>query len=285
MLGAVDVEVCDTCAGALSPSAELPPCLCRLEPVIKAEGLPEPKGTESEARALKCPACGAFLERGARRCGYCSVELASVRCWCCFELAFAGTEHCANCGSRLGLEGDLGPTTHRCPACDGDVLHTIDVGENRIEECPRCTAVFVDHDTLARITHRREAEAGLRMDGEHARKPLNPRANEVVYRPCPDCLKVMNRQNFGRVSGVIVDVCKDHGVFFDPEELTAVLEFVASGGLEKKRSRDLDDAREELRRRRIDALTEQHKASKMSGAEANWASSGAFITALAGFDW
>ena len=34
---------------------------------------------------------------------------------------------------------------------------------------------------------------------------------------------MMNRQNFGRRSGVIIDVCKGHGVWFEPGELSAVL--------------------------------------------------------------
>jgi Zn-finger nucleic acid-binding protein len=42
----------------------------------------------------------------------------------------------------------------------------------------------------------------------------------------------MNRVNFGKRSGVIVDVCKEHGVWFDRGELTQAIEFVAKGGLD-----------------------------------------------------
>ena len=284
MLAGVKVDVCESCGGATGPSADHPPCLCQLAPVTKAAGLPEPKGTTNEAMALKCPSCGAFLDNGARRCGFCKVELASIRCWCCFELSFAGTEHCPRCGSRQGLEGDLGPTEKRCPGCEQDVMHLIDVGEHRIEECPECAGVMLDHDTLERITHAREAEAGMRMRGGPKQKTLSV-AGKVVYRKCPSCTKVMNRENFGRTSGVIVDVCADHGVWFDPDELTAVLEFVVTGGLAKKRDRDVQDAKDELSRRRLDALHEQHKSVRMSGSQAHFGSSGALITALGGFDW
>jgi len=37
----------------------------------------------------------------------------------------------------------------------------------------------------------------------------------------------MNRINFGRTSGVIVDVCKKHGTWFDGGELTQVIAFAA----------------------------------------------------------
>ena len=55
----------------------------------------------------------------------------------------------------------------------------------------------------------------------------------------------MNRVNFGKVSGVIVDVCKAHGTWFDPGELTRVVAFAAAGGLERTR------AREKLERRDV----------------------------------
>ncbi len=59
----------------------------------------------------------------------------------------------------------------------------------------------------------------------------------------------MNRQNFARLSGVIVDVCKGHGVWFNAGELQAIVEFVRAGGLERARAREkaeLEDARRQL---------------------------------------
>ena len=41
----------------------------------------------------------------------------------------------------------------------------------------------------------------------------------------------MNRRNFGRTSGVIVDCCGAHGTWFDADELERVGKFVAAGGL------------------------------------------------------
>jgi hypothetical protein len=49
------------------------------------------------------------------------------------------------------------------------------------------------------------------------------------------------------MSGVIVDVCKKHGTWFDLGELPRVLAFVAAGGLERSRRRT---AEEEARVRR-----------------------------------
>jgi Zn-finger nucleic acid-binding protein len=54
----------------------------------------------------------------------------------------------------------------------------------------------------------------------------------------------MNRVNFGKRSGVIVEVCKPHGVWFDRGELTRAIEFVADGGLVETKRREEELARE-----------------------------------------
>jgi Zn-finger nucleic acid-binding protein len=244
---------CDSCGGGLEAGSGLPPCLCLLSPSLPPPApVPQRAGTAQEAAALRCPSCGAFLEQGARRCGYCEVELASIRCWRCFALSFAGAGHCAACGAVLALEGDLGETDHVCPACDANpTMHRMQVGEFQIEECLGCGGVWVSPDTLERLTRSREEEAGESPAGP----PQQPLAmGPITYRACPVCTKVMQRQNFGRVSGVIVDVCKQDGVFFDADELTRILEFVARGGLRKARQRERDQAQEDLRRARQKAL-------------------------------
>src|SRR2546423_4431506 len=47
-------------------------------------------------------------------------------------------------------------------------------------------------------------------------------------------------------SAVIVDVCAKHGTWFDKDELRRIVEFIRSGGLEKARTREI----EELERQR-----------------------------------
>jgi Zn-finger nucleic acid-binding protein len=48
----------------------------------------------------------------------------------------------------------------------------------------------------------------------------------------------MNRSNFARSSGVIVDLCKQHGVWFDADELPKIIEFINGGGLERAREKE-----------------------------------------------
>ena len=47
-----------------------------------------------------------------------------------------------------------------------------------------------------------------------------------------------NRINFAKCSGVIVDVCKGHGTWFDRDELTRIVEFIRGGGLDAARAKE-----------------------------------------------
>ena len=48
----------------------------------------------------------------------------------------------------------------------------------------------------------------------------------------------MNRMNFARHSGVIVDVCKRHGTWFDRDELRQIVEFIRAGGIDAARDQE-----------------------------------------------
>ena len=50
----------------------------------------------------------------------------------------------------------------------------------------------------------------------------------------------MNRVNFARCSGVIVDICKQHGTWFDRDELSRIVEFIHGGGLNASRAERKD---------------------------------------------
>ena len=43
----------------------------------------------------------------------------------------------------------------------------------------------------------------------------------------------MNRRNYAGNSGVIIDLCREHGIWFDAEELARILLWVRAGGTER----------------------------------------------------
>jgi len=43
----------------------------------------------------------------------------------------------------------------------------------------------------------------------------------------------MYKKNFKKISGVVIDVCNNHGIWLDNGELEQIRCFIANGGLEK----------------------------------------------------
>jgi Zn-finger nucleic acid-binding protein len=119
---------------------------------------------------------------------------------------------------------DLGPL---CPRCTR-LLH--EDPERATLACDKCRGDFVDHASLAA---RIDAERPRDHTGppSHAPRVSSPET-EVHYAWCPECGKVMGRMTFGKRSGIVVDVCRGHGTWFDGGELDAVMGFVREGGLE-----------------------------------------------------
>ena len=60
----------------------------------------------------------------------------------------------------------------------------------------------------------------------------------------------MNRNNFARASGIIVDICKQHGVWFDADELPSIIGFIQKGGMELARQREKNELQVERDRLR-----------------------------------
>ena len=130
-----------------------------------------------------------------------------------------------------------------CPDCGGALQRQEQRGR-LLHECRRCGGQFVEYGVLAEILEPRTPSYDI------SRKPRpssNPLEHSVRYRPCPACRQMMNRKNFGGRSGVIVDACGRHGLWFDRGELEAVLRFVEHGGLVQARRdrehRERHDAR------------------------------------------
>jgi Zn-finger nucleic acid-binding protein len=64
---------------------------------------------------------------------------------------------------------------------------------------------------------------------------LERNQTRVMYLKCPACKNQMNRRNFMRASGVIIDECRAHGVWLDCDELGKIGDYISSGGLEHSR--------------------------------------------------
>jgi Zn-finger nucleic acid-binding protein len=195
--------------------------------------VPAPEVTTS------CPYCSNPIGAMVRICPHCDVRLDHVRCTRCFSLQIPGAFACVRCGEGMELEPLLDATDAPCPRCRKPLEVANAAADARTHECPRCGGIFVSRDALADIMCR--AEIGGAVPDLPSRSTTKV-TDDVRYLPCPLCHSTMNRTNFGRVSGVIVDVCSKHGTWFDAGELTRTVAFAASGGLERTRARDKEAA-------------------------------------------
>jgi len=136
------------------------------------------------------------------------------------------------------------------------------LGGQNILECPDCLGLWLDVFAFEKICADREQQAAVLGAASLATSPHTPPHEKVSYIPCPQCKQLMNRANFARCSGVIIDVCKKHGIWFDRDELSKIIEFIRDGGLDWARSREKAQLEEE--RRHLEQMKRESPRSEVS---------------------
>jgi Zn-finger nucleic acid-binding protein len=223
------------------------------------------------AETLNCPTCGAAVSSAATHCSFCDARLATVACPLCFAMMFVGSRHCARCGAKVERAENIEAAGRRCPRCRVE-MEAIAVGSASLRECARCDGMWVDVESFERIISEREEHASVLGTASQVekRRGESHEPNKVRYVPCPECDQLMNRVNFARCSGVVVDICKGHGTWFDRDELQQIVEFIRSGGLESARAREkreLEEERQLLRQEQLAANLHQPLMSASDGED------------------
>jgi Zn-finger nucleic acid-binding protein len=167
---------------------------------------------------------------------------------------FTGMQFCPSCGARADHDVDDGARSLACPGCKAD-MRRVRVGATPMYECPSCASNWVDTETFTAMCSNREERGAVASILGATKESAPILGGAIRYLPCPLCAKFMNRTNFGHRSGVIIDVCKGHGAWFEPRELRNVLLFVDSGGFERARAEE-SKQRDEDRRKLDRAFTE-----------------------------
>jgi Zn-finger nucleic acid-binding protein len=119
----------------------------------------------------------------------------------------------------------------RCPRCLGE-LESMRSGHAAADarNCLQCAGIFITHEALTEYVKRAKADnvTHLGIEGEPPRDAGGKKAGSARgYAPCPDCGELMNRTGFAPRSGVLVDICIPHGIWFDGAELERALRFLA----------------------------------------------------------
>lgn len=208
----------------------------------------------------------------------------------------SNTIQCEYCGSRndIDLSGIHYNTTHElespriCPRCSIP-LKTIDLelgGKFLIERCDQCLGLFFDPGELEALLEATVANVFSVNESQIDRINSSRRSADygVCYIKCPDCSQFMNRVNFGAKSGVIVDRCKDHGVWLDGGELRHLFEWMKAGGKLLDQQRREQQKKEEAGQQRIEEARKQQQHYLPPAGYSEEGSFGAYGSILKGQD-
>ena len=196
-----------------------------------------------DAAVVRCSSCGAPRTEGANRCGFCHSDftlrdrdLDSV-CPACFARVSGKNKYCHHCGTALLSESAKAEATPlRCPVClSYPQLDSRSRGGVNVLECGSCLGQWMTVESFGFLTQNAESKAnegvGWIASPDHARpgEQDSPSRRKGRYRPCPVCRGLMVQRNFGQKSGVIIDWCRGHGVWFDQDELSRIIGWIQSG--------------------------------------------------------
>ena len=193
-----------------------------------------------EAAVIHCSACGASREEGARACNYCGSDFTiheldlNTVCPGCLARVSDRARYCHHCATSLGVEAvACDESALRCPACEDRQLvsRRLESISTTAMECQVCAGLWIGlesfHDLLTL-----EARGKIGQEVSHRRPSREPQSAKR-YRPCPTCRQLMTPRHMGKGrSGIVLDVCGEHGLWFDCDELSHLISWMRSGGLD-----------------------------------------------------
>ena len=201
--------------------------------------VPQPRC--EDAAIVRCSSCGAPREADALSCGYCHADFTlherdlNTICPGCLARISDKAKFCHHCGQPVLVEMVAGAETDfPCPACEPPVkLQSRKLGALRLNalECQVCAGLWLGLETFDWLRKKTEEDASsldFDLKNEPKAATLKPQRGKM-YRYCPLCRRMMVRRNYGKGTGVIVDVCRQDGIWFDDDELRRVLKWISEG--------------------------------------------------------
>lgn len=127
-----------------------------------------------------------------------------------------------------------------CPRCSHSLKVVVQSGAE-VDFCPACHGVWVEHLEEKQVLEIKPESFSLDELNRLRKHYVSlGRVEKVCYVPCPVCKALMNRKIWGGCSGIVVDVCSEHGTWYDAKELEKVKEYVRFGGVEYEKMVKVD---------------------------------------------
>jgi len=226
---------CTACRRQFDASDRQPgqtfPCVCGATVEVRA-------ARPHDAAVVRCSSCGGTRGAGEPACRWCGSEFTlderdlNTMCPQCLTRISDRARHCHACGVAVAPQpvGAADPS-RPCPICPGGpaLRHRALGADLALLECARCGGLWLApgplRDLVARASVPGQAAqilGPLAGKGPAARE--RPAAAGPLYRACVVCTQRMNRTRFAGRTPVVVDYCREHGVWFDPDELSTALD-------------------------------------------------------------
>lgn len=120
-----------------------------------------------------------------------------------------------------------------CPRCENKLLIPGRAGDARVLRCLRCNGTWVPKGQAVALRASFPEVGPLQKEKIERIRRYGAKRNlsdGVQYLACPNCKNLMTRRQFTVGSGIVVDRCLSHGVWFDGGELELAAQYFAAGG-------------------------------------------------------
>jgi Zn-finger nucleic acid-binding protein len=124
----------------------------------------------------------------------------------------------------------------QCPRCQ-KALDIHQYNSFQLDRCSSCEGLWLEPQEFKILTSEFSVYRDDSSDPNFQRQAL-PKIEG--YLPCACCSKLMVRQNFKGISGVLIDLCIHCGIWLDKGELKQIRSFIASGGLDRAQDKHIE---------------------------------------------
>lgn len=205
------------------------------------------------AGALTCTHCGGAVSATDDDCSYCQAAISeadrrkTTLCPACYTRIEDDSNHCKDCGLDIHPQSLAPlPADRDCPRCEGKLRVRALNGADLVE-CGECLGLWFTPATFKKITAKASQDASSAGLFNQQRSESTPfkKVEQVRYIPCLGCGELMNRRQYthgDRHSHVVMDICRDHGVWLDHLEIERIMEFIQTQGGSGRGYKPLDPA-------------------------------------------
>jgi Zn-finger nucleic acid-binding protein len=170
--------------------------------------------SDTPRRTLRCPHCGAPLPPESLQ--------RTVTCAFCLTVSTPAEVAASAPGGRVAGES-IAASAATCPRC-GLPLFEGNANEIAMLGCGRCGGIWLDNTSAQRVVQTFDRAVVALADQVSTRAAFSVDLASAIA--CPTCRGPLARTRSPQ-SGIWIDVCGEHGTWFDRYELGVVFEALA----------------------------------------------------------